>query len=118
LEDPNNSDPKSLSKWQVYFDIAENGLIAINKAKENTYDMILMDLQMPVMNGFDESKAIRESNTPLNKLMPIYTLSASTGMDIKNQLGQYGIDGLICKLFNPTESFKTLTSILQQKYIL
>ncbi|RAJ12592.1 PAS domain-containing hybrid sensor histidine kinase/response regulator [Arenibacter echinorum] len=108
---------KFLSKWQVDFDIAENGLIALNKAMENTYDMILMDLQMPVMNGFEASKAIRESNNPLNKVMPIYALSASTGMDIKNQLGEYGIDGLICKPFNPTELFKTLTSILQQKYI-
>ena len=108
---------KFLSKWQVDFDIAENGLIALNKAMENTYDMILMDLQMPVMNGFEASKAIRDSNNPLNKVMPIYALSASTGMDIKNQLGEYGIDGLICKPFNPTELFKTLTSILQQKYI-
>ena len=108
---------KFLSKWQVDFDIAENGLIALNKALENTYDMILMDLQMPVMNGFEASKAIRESNNPLNKVMPIYALSASTGMDIKDQLGEYGIDGLICKPFNPTELFKTLTSILQQKYI-
>ncbi|MCK0192137.1 ATP-binding protein [Arenibacter sp. F20364] len=109
---------KFLSKWQVDFEIAENGLIALNKAMENTYDMILMDLQMPVMNGFEASKAIRESSNPLNKVMPIYALSASTGMDIKNQLGQYGINGLICKPFNPTELFKTLTSILQQKYIL
>ena len=108
---------KFLSKWQVDFEIAENGLIALNKALENTYDMILMDLQMPVMNGFEASKAIRDSNNPLNKVMPIYALSASTGMDIKNQLGEYGIDGLICKPFNPTELFKTLTSILQQKYI-
>ncbi len=108
---------KFLSKWQVDFDIAENGLIALNKAMENTYDMILMDLQMPVMNGFEASKAIRESNNPLNKVMPIYALSASTGMDTKNQLGKYGIDGLICKPFNPTELFKTLTSILQQKYV-
>ena len=108
---------KFLSKWQVDFDVAENGLIALNMALENTYDMILMDLQMPVMNGFEASKAIRESNNPLNKVMPIYALSASTGMDIKNQLGEYGIDGLICKPFNPTELFKTLTSILQQKYI-
>tara|TARA_R110000868_G_scaffold36074_2_gene128415 strand:- start:8244 stop:10010 length:1767 start_codon:yes stop_codon:yes gene_type:complete len=108
---------KFLSKWQVDFDIAENGLIAINMAMEKTYDMILMDLQMPVMNGFEASKAIRESGNPLNKVMPIYALSASTGMDIKNQLGEYGIDGLICKPFNPTELFKTLTNILQQKYI-
>ncbi|MCM4170988.1 PAS domain S-box protein [Arenibacter sp. TNZ] len=108
---------KFLFKWQVDFDIAENGLIAYNMAMENNYDMILMDLQMPVMNGFEASKIIRESNNPYNKYMPIYALSASTGMDIKNQLGEYGIDGLICKPFNPTELFKTLTTILQQKYI-
>jgi len=107
---------KFLSKWQVDFDIAENGLIAFNMAMENTYDMILMDLQMPVMNGFEASRAIRESSSPLNNVMPIYALSASTGLDIKNKLGEYGIDGLICKPFNPNDLFKKLTSILQQKY--
>jgi len=108
---------KFLSKWQVDYDIAENGLLALNKTLENTYDMILMDLQMPVMNGFEASKAIRESNNPLHKVIPIYALSASTGMDIKNQLGEYGIDGLICKPFNPTDLFKKLIGILHQKYI-
>jgi CheY-like chemotaxis protein len=43
------------------FDIAENGEIALSKMKENNYDMILMDLQMPVMNGFEATTYIRNT---------------------------------------------------------
>jgi CheY-like chemotaxis protein len=39
--------------------VAENGLIAVEKLKSSTFDVILMDVQMPVMNGFEATKAIR-----------------------------------------------------------
>ncbi len=54
-------------------DIADNGKIAIEKLKEKTYDVILMDLQMPEMNGFEATKYIR---TTLNSNIPIIALTA------------------------------------------
>jgi CheY-like chemotaxis protein len=54
-------------------DIAANGEIAIEKLKINTYDMILMDLQMPVMNGFEATEFIRKN---LNLKTPIIALTA------------------------------------------
>ena len=74
---------KFLSKWKIYFEIAENGKIALDMAKRKTYDMVLMDLQMPVMNGFDSCKLIKQSKDSLNQNTPIFALSASTGMGIK-----------------------------------
>ncbi|MEL6917864.1 MAG: ATP-binding protein [Bacteroidota bacterium] len=108
---------KFLSKWNVNFDIAENGLIALDKALNNSYDMILMDLQMPVMNGFDASKAIRETNIPLNKVIPIYALSASTGIDIKHKILKFGMNGLITKPFNPSKLYRTLSKIILNAYV-
>jgi CheY-like chemotaxis protein len=54
-------------------DIAENGKIAIEKLKENDYDVILMDLQMPEMNGFEATEYIRKT---MNSTIPIIALTA------------------------------------------
>ncbi|MEE9364341.1 MAG: ATP-binding protein [Cellulophaga sp.] len=108
---------KFLTQWKADYDIAENGLIALDKAISNDYDMILMDLQMPVMNGFDAAKAIRKSNNPLNKIIPIYALSASTGVNIKSKIKDFGMNGLICKPFNPTELYRTITKILRKEFV-
>ena len=54
-------------------DVAENGKIAIEKLKENKYDLILMDLQMPVMNGFEATEYIRKT---MNSTIPIIALTA------------------------------------------
>ncbi|MFV8376164.1 response regulator [Flavobacterium sp. LB1P71] len=54
-------------------DIAENGKIAIEKLKEKDYDVILMDLQMPEMNGFEATEYIRKT---LNSTIPIIALTA------------------------------------------
>jgi len=92
---------KFLKKWEINFEVAENGQIAVDMAKTTTYDMVLMDLQMPVMNGFDACKLIKESTDSLNQNTPVYALSASTGMDIKNEIKRHKMDGLITKPFNP-----------------
>ncbi|MBK8604768.1 MAG: response regulator [Saprospiraceae bacterium] len=43
----------------VHVEVAENGLIAVEKMKSSSFDVILMDIQMPVMNGFEATKVIR-----------------------------------------------------------
>ena len=62
-------------------DIASNGKIAIEKLKETTYDIILMDLQMPIMNGFEATEYIRKT---LNSTVPIIALTADvTTVDLE-----------------------------------
>ena len=62
-------------------DIAENGLIAIEKLQHGNYDIILMDIQMPKMDGFEATKHIR---TQLNSQIPIIALTADiTKIDIE-----------------------------------
>ncbi|MGZ4118792.1 MAG: response regulator, partial [Bacteroidia bacterium] len=55
------------------FDVAANGKIAIEKIQNNTYDLILMDLQMPEMNGFEATEYIRNK---MNSKIPIIALTA------------------------------------------
>ncbi|NND14800.1 MAG: response regulator [Eudoraea sp.] len=106
---------KMLSKWDADFEIAENGLVALKKASETRYDLILMDLQMPVMNGYEASKSIRETHNSLNKDVPIYALSASTGANILEEIEAFGMDGLIHKPFKPHKLYDILFKIMRNK---
>ena len=99
---------KFLNKWGVQLDIAENGQIAVNKAIKGDHDIILMDLQMPVMNGYDATKAIRESGISSLETKPILALTASAQQDVKEKTSKYGMNGYVSKPFNPTDLYETL----------
>jgi CheY-like chemotaxis protein len=78
---------------------ASNGEIAVEKAKQNKYDIILMDLQMPVMDGYTATRKIRESNNTT----PIIALTASITMDIQGRAMEFGMNDCITKPFNPND---------------
>lgn len=90
---------KILSHWNVNVDTAENGLIAIKKYQLNKYDIILMDLAMPIMDGYQATIAIRE----LNKSIPIIALTASASYGYLDKAMKIGITEYITKPFNPKE---------------
>ncbi len=90
---------KIMSQWDVVVDTAENGLVGLEKFKVNTYDVILMDLSMPVMDGYEATTAIRE----MDKLIPIIALTASASFGYLDRALQIGINEYIIKPFNPKE---------------
>ena len=70
-----------LINFGFQFDIAGNGKIAIEKLQQNNYDIILMDLQMPEMNGFEATEYIRNT---MNSQIPIIALTADvTTVDVE-----------------------------------
>ena len=70
-----------LDDFKFKYDIADNGKIAIEKLQTETYDIILMDLQMPVMNGFEATAYIRNT---MNSKIPIIALTADvTKVDVE-----------------------------------
>jgi PAS domain S-box-containing protein len=83
-----------LDDFGFRFDIAGNGKIAIEKLKENSYDIILMDLQMPEMNGFEATEYIRNK---MNSKIPIIALTADvTTVDLA-KCKSVGMDDYISK---------------------
>ncbi|WP_298778099.1 response regulator [uncultured Polaribacter sp.] len=88
-----------LEKENLIVETANDGLTALNKVKEQNFDIILMDIQMPVMDGYTASKEIRKINT----LIPILALSANVFMEIKDQIKECGMDGFISKPFTPED---------------
>jgi PAS domain S-box-containing protein len=83
-----------LNDFGFDFDIVENGKIAVEKLRENPYDVILMDLQMPEMNGFEATAYIR---VEMKSHIPIIALTADvTSMDIEKSQS-VGMDDYISK---------------------
>jgi signal transduction histidine kinase len=86
---------KLLDKSEHACKIAENGLEAIQLVEKYKFDLILMDIHMPVLNGFDASKKIRE----LGIITPIIALTASDKNEIINEMAINGINDVLVKPF-------------------
>lgn len=95
---------KFLSKWKVKVDEAHNGEEAVRKANSNYYDLILMDLQMPVMDGYQAAYTIRNSGNTV----PIVALTASALISIKDKVLASGMNDYLTKPFNPDDLKKKL----------
>lgn len=83
-----------MTKWNYDFDLAENGRTAVNKAKANHYDYILMDVQLPDISG---PEAVKEIKTFDNSSKVIYL----TGMDMSYDLGNVNGPAYLQKPYNP-----------------
>jgi PAS domain S-box-containing protein len=103
-----------LKTWGCTVESAENGFVAVEKLKNNVFDVILMDIQMPVMDGFEATKLIR-SLANSKKMTPIIALTANaTRRDIENCLAG-GMDDCIAKPFTPEDLYQTLTKHCRSK---
>ncbi|MCJ8210087.1 response regulator [Mucilaginibacter sp. RS28] len=94
---------KLLSKWDITPTFAENGARAVELVQYGNFDIILMDLQMPVMNGFDASKEIRKLPDSRKSNVPIVALTASALVDIREQIFSAGMNDYISKPFKPED---------------
>ncbi len=90
---------KILSQWNVKVDVALNGLIATQKFEIGKYDIILMDLSMPVMDGYEATINIRF----IDSTIPIIALTASASYGYLERAILIGINEYIIKPFNPKE---------------
>jgi PAS domain S-box-containing protein len=103
-----------LKNWNCQVDIAENGLVAIEKVKNNFYDVVLMDIQMPVMDGYEATKAIRLMDPP-RKDTPIVALTANaTKTDVEKCLAS-GMNDYLPKPFTPDDLHRKIIVELKIK---
>ena len=94
---------KLLAKWNITPTIAENGQRAIEMVQHGNFDIILMDLQMPVLSGFDAARGIRQLPDPRRASTPIIALTAASLVDIKDQIYSAGMNDYVAKPFKPEE---------------
>ncbi len=101
---------KVLEKWgKITVDIAKNGQIAIEKANTNQYDLILMDIQMPILDGIAATKIIRKSSN-----LPIIALTAHASDEEKVKCLDIGMNEYITKPFKPKELYQIINQTVRQ----
>ncbi len=93
-----------LKKNNYTFNVATNGTEAISKAKENTYDLILMDINMPGMSGLDATIEIRKFNTNV----PIIALTAVEEGEVRDEALSSGMNDVIIKPYDTQQFFQTI----------
>lgn len=106
---------KILKDWNIQFDLVENGKESLEKLKENDYDLILMDTFMPVMNGLEAIKLIREGHIPGKEDIPIITFSAAVMDDDKRTAMSAGANDVISKPFEQDVLHKKISLYTKKK---
>nr|WP_262910970.1 response regulator [Flaviramulus multivorans] len=101
---------KNLLKKQGYLcTIVENGKEVLNEIKNNHYDLILMDINMPIMNGNEATEAIRR----FNKSLPIIALTAADIDEVKQNCINVGYNDIILKPFDNYEFFQVINQNIE-----
>jgi signal transduction histidine kinase/CheY-like chemotaxis protein/HPt (histidine-containing phosphotransfer) domain-containing protein len=102
-----------LKKWGVLVTLVSNGEEAVNEVKNNEYDIVLMDLRMPVLNGIDATKKIKQLKNTKKVAIPIIALTATTQKTDVDECLKAGMVKVISKPFNEAELFVLIQQLLQ-----
>ncbi len=97
------------ANWKIKADIARNGLEALSLLRLKEYEIIITDLQMPKMSGFELAGSIRNQDSSLNKSsIPILALTADISVETRERVLQSGINDILIKPFNQKEIFEKI----------
>ncbi len=104
-----------LRSWNAEVDCANDGLEGLRMVQESTYDLILMDIQMPNMSGIEATECIRQLPDSYFKKIPIIALTASVSASTKDKVMEVGMDGYATKPFRPEDLYLTIAACLARK---
>jgi signal transduction histidine kinase len=95
----------NLNKMGHLVDVAENGKDAVELFRENLYDVVLMDIMMPVMDGIEATRLIKEiqHDQEIKRGVPVIAMTANALKGDREKLMAQGMDGYICKPFKTNE---------------
>jgi signal transduction histidine kinase/ActR/RegA family two-component response regulator len=107
---------KTLERWSITPVTVESGYEAIEKLQEEDFDLILMDLYMPKMNGYETTALIRNMKNPSKSQIPIIALTAAiVDNEIMEKIHQSGMNDYLSKPFDPDYLSEKLEKILEAK---
>ena len=103
-----------LEEARLVADIAENGEAAVAKARDNDYAVILMDMQMPRLDGLDATRQIRQ--LPRHARTPILALTANAFAEDEARCRQAGMNAFIAKPIHPEALYGEVLRVLEGEY--
>ncbi len=99
---------KFLTGWGAVVTPAENGQLALDLLEKEDFDLILMDLHMPVMDGIEATRIIRKSEDPRIRDIPIVALTAAIMSETHDKIDELKINDYILKPFKPHDLFERI----------
>jgi PAS domain S-box-containing protein len=103
---------KVLTGWNWNVELAENGKIAIDKLKSQEFDLILMDIQLPEMDGYEATRRIRTTLREAKCNIPIMAMTAHAMSSEERKCYEAGMDGYISKPFSPKVLYSRIVTII------
>ena len=104
-------------KWgNMKLTIAGNGQIALDLLREKDFDLILMDIQMPVMDGYEATKIIREKFPEEKASIKILAMTAHAHVSKDEKFKEYGMDDFVLKPFKPEELFYKIAKYVNRNH--
>lgn len=94
-----------LTRREITYEIAMNGQVAIEKVQSGNFDMVLMDLQMPILDGYKATQSIRDLADEKYRELPILAITASAYNEIRKKLMESGMNDYITKPINPEDLY-------------
>ena len=102
---------KIFQKWNNLPDFARDGYEALIKVAANNYDLILMDIHMPLLDGFETSMQIRQLDDKKKAMVQIIALTASVSFNLNDKIREAGMDDYLSKPYNPKELYAKVREI-------
>lgn len=93
-----------LEQQQFVVDLCDNGIDAVERVKHNTFDLVLMDVNMPGISGLEATKRIRE----FNKEIPIIALTAMEIDEIREEIYESGLNDIIVKPYDTARFYQVI----------
>jgi CheY-like chemotaxis protein len=91
--------------------VAEDGMQAVDAVANASFDLVLMDVQMPKMDGFEATRTIRETEAGSARHLPIIAMTASAMRGDRDRCLAAGMDGYVAKPIDPDELFRAVESV-------
>lgn len=105
-----------LAEQGAIVDVAEDGLVALNKIQNSNpedYDLVLMDIQMPILDGYEATKAIRAIDNPNISSIPIVAMTANAFETDKDMALECGMNGFVTKPIDMNDLLDTIKDVIR-----
>ncbi|HEV7347789.1 response regulator [Telluribacter sp.] len=100
-----------LKRWGAQSEVARNGKEALELLDNTRHDLVLMDLHMPIMDGYESTRLLRERG----ETIPIVALTANIAQEVEGRVYSIGFNDIVVKPFNPNDLLRVIVGYVQQK---